>query len=613
MDDIGRAVADEDWGTLTIDPIMPGIIGTYVLTFPNEVRIWQQSGGTFSYLSSGVSWSASIGRELFVEGFSENGGGEIKLEFESQYGDSFVADRTMVKSTAVYAQLATIYDNASSDIFNSPSARLPHAEAIDKDLGAYIPINSDDDDYDGAVDSDSNQTLSSQENDLLPVYVKRSSNDKGDGEFTYKLTSSSSLRIWREGSEGFERLSSNEFSFPNGVNELTFYIDAKDRGNSLTVAYRVTHVPTGKYFPQVLRVNAFSISGPSNVPDYSVYEYKAEGVSGRSETQWVQPGGGEIREADGTPSDPTDSARIFWNESPKIAKARYQATEDYVWARDINVVQIVLGESEIILDHNSHIGVNPTSINSYSKADVPAAGRAFEASQSITSMTGPKRGDNRERGVEKMLVGFIQVISVDQYQATYDGGKSMSHAMQGHDYVDVYLPGSLPWYDELGNSTPASELTMMTGEEYLDGAHNLMMTDSPSPFFAREHVISSGFNHYLQTASWQWNFETIVAVGTTEARLEDRPTPPDGPGDRYAFFRRAEQTWLYHGSIEVQNGSFVYNSVTLTAGGTTLVEVQDGELAFEVGVNVRGDSEGEPIVANNALNNGAEGGVTWVP
>lgn len=609
LEDIGRTSDDVDWATLTVDPIAPiGLGGTYTLMFTGGIRVWADNGdGTFSYLQSGVMFDATTPPSLFVEGFSTDGEEEITLDFVSESGQSKPkVDLVKVESKEVVLEWAKIADAAGSDTFNAASGRLEHDKALHKNKGAYILLNDDDDDFDGNEDNGNTVTLSDQENDLLPIYVKRVKDDTGNGDYTYTLVKTSELRLWTDVG-GSKRKFTNADLFFGGEDELTFYVDAKEyEANPRSVTLKVVHNPSGpsgKPILQKIYVNVFKIEGPQNVPDFSVYEYDVESsnVVGRAGTMWITPGFGQLKEPDPVPGDNIDAARLFWNVSPKIAKARYQATTDYVWARDINVVKIDLSQGTI----DDSGGQNPTLTfegndpNTVVQARSATGGAKGLQSTYSVDMTGPTRNGGPERGRKQMLVGYMQLLTATTYTATYKNGTSLHHGMQGSTYVDTIAKSTptasteFPWYDS-GNLTsqgvPGEGL--LTGAEAISGRTAIAMSDTPYPFFLTRHFAS---NQELQTANFLWEFELIIAVGTLDAQVED--------GARYPYFRRAVSTWNYHGTI-VDNGPGANNVTLLSGAGVSIgdgwTEEENGVLAFDQQVVT--DAQGVPATANVVLN-----------
>ena len=370
LEDVGRTTQDPDWLKLTVDPIAPlSLGGLYSLNFSGSVRIWHDNGnGTFSYITPEDYFSATDPPDFFVEGFSTDSEDNIRLDFVSTSGKTTQGlDKVKVKTSQVVVEWAKIKDQAGSDTFNEASGRLEEEKAKNKNKGAFILLNNDDDDYDGEKDSNNTLVLSNQENDLLPVYVKKMPRDTGNGDFTYSLRKGSKLRLWTEENGVKRSFADSDLSFVENDelksfaenDELKFYVDAKTATNTPQVVnFTVTRTPTNTVFKQLIYTNVFTIKGPLNVPDFSVYEYDVKGVvANRAGTMWVDPGFGQLREQDPAPGDNIDAARLFWNVSKKIAKARYQATSDYVWARDVNVVQIVLDTATATIDPSG--GQNP--------------------------------------------------------------------------------------------------------------------------------------------------------------------------------------------------------------------------------------------------------------
>lgn len=173
--------------------------------------------------------------------------------------------------------------------------------------------------------------------------------------------------------------------------------------------------------------------------------------------------------------------------------------------------------------------------------------------------------------------------------------------------MDVFPGSQFPWYDAHGlSSQGAAGDGLLYGMEFLNGERDIAMSDSPRPIFLLDHPSPGG--NALQSAAWNWTFELIVAVGTIDAANEERPLPP---GPRYPFFRRAELNWSYAGTITFENGQHMLSNSSVVSQGMALTKVQNGDLAFDTDVR-RYLSNGEPIIANTAINNGEGQNGPWV-
>ena len=224
-------------------------------------------------------------------------------------------------------------------------------------------------------------------------------------------------------------------------------------------------------------------------------------------------------------------------------------------------------------------------------------------------MTGPSRGDNQERGVEKMQVGYMQLLTATSYNVTYKNSRSYKHIMQGRTYVDVLsLQGQstvFPWYDS-GNLSSQGVIGkgLLRGKDFLKGQKQIAMSDSPYPFFLLRDPHPDRLS-LLETASFEWNFQLIVAVGTLEATREDR-SPPQM--HRYPFFRRSVSNWKFDGTVtRLANANGLRDLILSNSSRVQIVspwtEEQNGRLAFDQPEVRHLLNSGVPIKANDALNN----------
>jgi hypothetical protein len=179
--------------------------------------------------------------------------------------------------------------------------------------------------------------------------------------------------------------------------------------------------------------------------------------------------------------------------------------------------------------------------------------------------------------------------------------------MQGDTYLDTITksdPGMInnvfPWYDS-GNVTSQGEPGdgLVTGEQFLNGQKDIAMSDAPYPYFKSRQP---GGTQELDIATFDWDFELVVAAATRDAELEINQ------GDRrYLYFRRAVATWSYAGAI-IDNGPGVdtlvfdpTNPPRVTKGAAGWIPEQNSTLAFDDDDVIR-DGNDVPILANVIIN-----------
>lgn len=310
---------------------------------------------------------------------------------------------------------------------------------------------------------------------------------------------------------------------------------------------------------------------------------------------------GVIREPDPTPNGQIDSIRYFWNEGAKIAKARYQASSDYVWAFDVNVVKITF--SDAVLDNSR--GNQPIINNTPGGFQILSAAAGvspLQASHRVT-MVGPTKGAVVQLGVKYMMVGYTQILTANRYRASYTGHVSsqVQHVVEGGAFADSILKteagvsSTRPWYydaDIRGNQVDGDGLLL--GSDYFNsaGSNNaISMSDRPFPFFPSMHP-GPKLTSRVEAAEIEWDFDLMVSVGTSE----------EIAAPAYPLFRRQEASWKFLAEVEAAGTQVVFK--VGVEQGISVVQgwrnVTAGRLAF--GPEVQRSSNGDMVWFNDAIN-----------
>jgi hypothetical protein len=323
---------------------------------------------------------------------------------------------------------------------NAASGELP--ENQEESVGAFLPVNNDDDDYDAANTADMLQTGAiAGESDLLPVTLTAV---PGSAPGKYKLLIPSHLKVWENSDRTGQITASTELT--PGAAGKTVYVEGVSAGSGLLKVDWIVNGATYAAIDQV-RVTAFTWTGPLNVPGHSIYRYTASGALAGS--KWINPIVG------GTLVTPPAAAAgdIRWNGGPIVGKASYQVNDDYVWDLEVNVVQVALGTT------NSLTYNNPPSQNGATTqivSNVP--GPAMEAELDV-EINGPVVGGS-VRGVKFIEAGLTQTLIVTKWHADYNAlpkaagggalGRRRTSNMEGQAYLDGITAApstTVPWYD----------------------------------------------------------------------------------------------------------------------------------------------------------------------
>ena len=155
--------------------------------------------------------------------------------------------------------------------------------------------------------------------------------------------------------------------------------------------------------------------------------------------------------------------------------------------------------------------------------------QAIEYRAAVT-LLGPTVGTTANFGVDKIHVGFIQHVTVKQFNATYattPATKTLYSVMEGKTYLDSPGPAFKPYATEVPKSI--STFTTATSAE---NSKDIVGADSPAILFPLEYMTKA-----IASISLELNFALDVAASTTEG------TNVTYNQDRY--FAEAKAPWSF--------------------------------------------------------------------
>jgi len=241
-----------------------------------------------------------------------------------------------------------------------------------------------------------------------------------------------------------EKRSKAGTSFPRPQQDLQLYVEGVSTGR------KVIRLFVNDAERDSVDVNVFQWFGPLNVPEHGTYQYKV--TAAPQGGKWVDPEGGAIAAGAGT-----SDVKIRWGEGPQVGKAVYHASENYIWDLGVNVVGITVEAPDASSFNAANRGIEGGVVANAILGDMKqvASGRLADGEHGLfwkakVTLTGP--GDNGNRGVAQMKVGFTQEVDVTALNTTYNGiAQSRVHGMQGNRYRDA-VPQT-PWYSSSNEAT----------------------------------------------------------------------------------------------------------------------------------------------------------------
>ncbi|HVT89814.1 MAG TPA: hypothetical protein VHD56_13245 [Tepidisphaeraceae bacterium] len=403
---------------------------------------------------------------------------------------------------------------------NASNGELPENE--EDTVGAFVPVNNDDDEYDhydpanNKSDLDQTGVLAAPDDDLLEIKLHPAQGATVINGDYYTLTIPSNVKVWWAQDKG------NNGEWGSGQVLDDTAIDATQTTISLWV--EGVSAGTGEIVLNLhhgantlanldrIKVTTFVMTGPLNVPGYSVYEYTAAGAPAGG--KWIDPTGGTVKSGANS-----NDISILWGQGADVEKAVYQANANYKWDLEVNVVKITATAGAITVPTAPPIANSlPQDGNGAFHSDFVAisVNGNIDFKTSVTVQGADAAGD---RGVKFIRIGFIQEwVSASASHALYFMGlnqygepeyKRRTSATEGMANVLDTWDGSLkPWYKSYDGQagwspTPANL------------SHDFETTDSPELWFPKtsDGTVNGGA---LNEADLEWSFSMYLAVETIE-------------------------------------------------------------------------------------------------
>ena len=491
---------------------------------------------------------------------------------------------TIINSSALL-HVAAILDN-------QPNGNLPMS--VQTTTGAFIPVDNGDADYDGILDYQDPSTQPVPGDDrLLPISLQAGATLPAGGYYT--LTVPSFLSVWLNSDRSGLVLDTSHL--PATQSPIKLYLEATSDLviPSLYGAELITLVwhdsNSSHTLTSFAKITPFELDGPLDVPGRCTYEYtcSTNGLPGLPNGAWLPPGGGTLA---AEPAPTSYSASVTWNANAGgsngfVGHAWYQASQNYVWGADVNVVSISISGT---LDTNNP----PRQVGAMILSN--PVGEETMVSDLMVSANGPIV-NGQPRGLSFIQMGFVQTTQSPTYRALYrDAVALLQHRpsspvpwtadLQGlrlldllgkqydeHDKLVWPAASWRPWY----NSWNLGVYSTRTPTPHGDG-FDLPIVDEPfgmydSPFsgllqFA--DVVRNRVRLILTALAIVVNFDDYFAVRTEE----EGPTHADSK-----YFALASDSWTCNMSGTVSNGTYTPSGGSTTRGSDhssyTLLSVPD--------------------------------------
>jgi hypothetical protein len=361
----------------------------------------------------------------------------------------------------------------------------------EEDIGAFLPVNDDDDDYDlGNLRDFLQSGPIANETDLLEI---RLSKFKTDVQGFYSLSIPSHIRLWLSPDRTAEDEVTAANSFDSTV-DWTFYAEAITASSGTLSAWWSTVGLLTPMLGDEVKLTSFHMHGPLNVPGHTIYEYTVWNPP-LPTSHWVSSNNGivttsSIGEEDGFPFSKAD---IKWGGEKAIGLARFQVNPNYVWDREVNVVQIDISvdvtDSKLDLIEPTeankpfHTEFLPYSTISSAPAQTDPGKSAMNATFEVVRVEGPTRGSSPVlRGIKFMQMGLIQNLDVDKMRGIFGNRTPILARVSNMENAGVLLdadPTSPPWYLPVNAMTTSLGGYLYPSTDQLILNKKLVISDRP--------------------------------------------------------------------------------------------------------------------------------------
>ena len=415
-----------------------GAQATWSLNFPSSIEVFQvRQDGTLTPVTSGQA-SDPVTLEpdgtdvpLLLEGISAAADILIKATMTPVSGQVMAApatDQAKAQSDhfGINAYTVSVDTSNAGNPKNVAGAELDTKK--EAATGAFVPVNNDDDAYKisptgnlvpdmNVNDAQGKLAAIPGEDDLLPIVIHLGANTPKSVELGF----TGNLRVWQNADRSGQIMPFTPLTLPAGGGDLNLFVEAKGTGIQ---NIRLIDGTTKKGTRASLKITPFSWTGPLNVPQYGTYQYTQQTAAVKG--KWIDPVSGIATDAG------QKNVAIQWGTGGQVGAAVYQASADFTWGLEANIVKIdVTGPKNpftpgVINDGGIGSGIYGTPPRQLSNKLVTSQRPGIDPPgmqwQATVKLTGASHGNNDahpNRGVDFMNIGFVQNATIDSFRGTY--------------------------------------------------------------------------------------------------------------------------------------------------------------------------------------------------
>jgi hypothetical protein len=428
--------------------------------------------------------------------------------------------------------------------------------------GGYVPVNNENNDY--TFDASGNPIPDYKkagpvvgEHDLVPLKLHSVDPIAQGGQ--YRLVfSSANIKIWSSADKtGPVVADDTEF---DATQDTTVYVEGISRSVAAAQEEVALKWINGDKvaFTDRVAFTVYEVTGPMEVPDYSIHTYRAD-VPGGGTGTWTIANGTDVSGVS------SNSELILWSSGPAIGKATFSPAPGFSVDYEVSIVQVKIEAPSV---GNAFIAGTPTfrALENFAVlGPVVSSGSPGIRWKAKVTMTGPSEYGVDQRGVTHIEVGFVQNVTFTTARGDYmvDGNPlSLTANLQGQSYHDAD-PGDV-YYDN-----GASGVFKPTGTDPDARVRDALgFTDEPTAgvplYYLQGNAPNPPGDATLSSMHWLGSFTLWIT-----ARTDDTVGGADA-----TYTARAIASWSFtvNEAYPMAN-PLAYSSVTVPAGWT---DVKDG-------------------------------------